>query len=80
MRWVAAGLGLFAILAILFVGLKIGGEMQYRNCLQRVELEYPAAFQANKDSSLPDFSGEGSFQFFQPSEREAALSACQAWP
>lgn len=80
MRWVAAGLGFFAILAILFVGLKVGGEMHYRNCFQRVELEYPAAFQANNDSSVPDFSGEGSFEFFQRSDREAALQACHGWP
>jgi hypothetical protein len=79
MRWLAVALAFAAVLAIIFVGLKVGGEMDYRNCLQRVELEYPATFAESKRGQYGAVE-EGGFQFFQQPEREAALEGCNSWP
>jgi hypothetical protein len=79
MRWLPAGLALAAILAVLFVGLKVGGEMHYRNCLQRVELEYPTSFTPEKVNQFSE-GEEGGFHFFQPPNREIALGECHSWP
>jgi hypothetical protein len=79
MRWLAVVLAFAAVLAIVFVGLKVGGEMHYRNCLQRVELEYPAAFAETKRGQYGAVE-EGGFQFFQQPERETAVGDCHSWP
>jgi hypothetical protein len=79
MRWLAGGLALVGILVILFVGLKIGGEMHYRSCLQRVELEYPTSFTPEKVNQFSE-GEEGGFHFFRQGDREAALTQCHSWP
>ncbi len=79
MRWVGGALAVAAFTAVLFVGLKVGGEMHYRNCLQRVELEYPTSF---TPVNLDQFSTleEGGFHFFRQHDREVALADCHSWP
>lgn len=60
------------------------GEAHYRNCLQRVELEYPEAFQpaASSPTERPygETEEEGSFEFFRQVDREEAISSCSRWP
>jgi hypothetical protein len=86
MRWGALAVGVAAVVVVLFVGLKVGGEMHYRNCLQRVELEYPAAFQARgSNTESPNQFSELTepkphFEFFQQPNREVALRECHSWP
>ena len=79
MRWLAGGLALIAVVAILFVGLKVGGELHYGNCLKRVELEYPASFTTTRQGQFGE-TEPGGFEFFRRQEREAALSDCHGWP
>lgn len=79
MRWLIVVLGVAAVLAVLFVGLKIGGEMRYRNCLQRVELEYPTSFTPEKVNQFSE-GEEGGFHFFHPPNRDVALKECHGWP
>jgi hypothetical protein len=91
MRWALLAVAVLAVVAFLGVGSYIGGEMRYRNCLQRVELEYPTAFQARGENTAGEGLGLGGnqyeanepephFEFFRQGDREGAVSRCSPWP
>ena len=81
MRWAFLATSIAAILVILFVGLKIGGEIQERNCLQRVDLGYPTSFTPENSNPFSAVeSGSGGFHIFRQRDREAALAGCHSWP
>ena len=63
-RSAAIAIGVAGLIVVLLL-FWIGGEMHYRNCLEEVGLQHPAAL--NQDAA-------------QTAEREDAISDCSRWP
>lgn len=83
-KWAWFGLGVAAVLALLFAGLSVAGEMRYRNCISRVEARYPVAYQQPLQGAEDQWRAEpeyqpGEFVYSSEADRLAALGRCEPW-
>ena len=75
--------GVVGLLGIIAAGLLwVGGEMHYRNCLAKADLQYPVAFQQATDKTNTQFEigPQPEFVFHDSDRRAEALTDCSRWP
>lgn len=86
-KWAWLAIAVAGVLAFLYVGLSIAGEMDRKNCIAAVEARYPVAYQQplqgvrNYDPYLGDPGFQpGKWVFASGDNREQELAECGGWP